>query len=322
MSIDQVRSSSTARPNASADTPARSEASASVSVSAGNLGAGQSSTATGGSSTITTDRGQALALSGVRAPTTDGTGLDAAESKTLVGRFNRPAMAATDLAALILLLEEVIRTLKSKDRQAQQADSDASMTTDMAAVGKMRDSAADKLSATKKSSTFQMIAGAFQMGLAGAGAFKLRAAGKSASRMGKISEESKDLTNKLKTTSGKAAKSDIRQSMRQLREENTALSNKFNQSLQSSGAYTGYGQSLSGFTSGLGARLAGDDTFKSDLATADASQMQSVSKRQSTASQMRSEEVAQLEDLRRKLLDTLAQFTASSTETNKRFINA
>jgi hypothetical protein len=322
MDINKIRQGSAPQPSSGTTAAGSVDQSSSGPSSAGNLG---SSTAPGAEvvrSGQVFDRGQTLALGGVSAPTVELATTGWADGQAVVARFQKPAMAVTDLAALIMLLEEVIRVLKSKDRLAQQADSDASLTTDMAAVSKMRTSAADKLEANKKQSNFQMIAGAVQIGMAGAGAFKLRAAGKAASRLGKISSETKDLTNNLKVATGKAAKSDIRQAMRMLREESAAVSNKFNQSLQSSGAYTGVGQALGGFTSGLGARLAADNTYDSEQATADANQLQSVSRRQSAASQSRAEEVSQLEDLRRKLLDTLAQNTANSSETNKRLINA
>ena len=322
MDINKIRQGSAPQPSSGTTAAGSVDQSSSGPSSAGNLG---SSTAPGAEvvrSGQVFDRGQTLALGGVSAPTVELATTGWADGQAVVARFQKPAMAVTDLAALIMLLEEVIRVLKSKDRLAQQADSDASLTTDMAAVSKMRTSAADKLEANKKQSNFQMIAGAVQIGMAGAGAFKLRAAGKAASRLGKISSETKDLTNNLKVATGKAAKSDIRQAMRMLREESAAVSNKFNQSLQASGAYTGVGQALGGFASGLGARLAADNTYDSEQATADANQLQSVSRRQSAASQSRAEEVSQLEDLRRKLLDTLAQNTANSSETNKRLINA
>jgi hypothetical protein len=322
MDINKIRQGSAPQPSSSTTAAGSVDQSSSGPSSAGNLGSSTASGAEVVRSGQVFDRGQTLALSGVSAPTVELATTAWADGQAVVARFQKPAMAVTDLAALIMLLEEVIRVLKSKDRLAQQADSDASLTTDMAAVSKMRTSAADKLEANKKQSNFQMIAGAVQIGMAGAGAFKLRAAGKAASRLGKISSETKDLTNNLKVATGKAAKSDIRQAMRMLREESAAVSNKFNQSLQASGAYTGVGQALGGFASGLGARLAADNTYDSEQATADANQLQSVSRRQSAASQSRAEEVSQLEDLRRKLLDTLAQNTANSSETNKRLINA
>jgi len=322
MDINKIRQGSAPQPSSGTTAAGSVDQSSSGPSSAGNLGSSTASGAEVVRSGQVFDRGQTLALSGVSAPTVELATTTWADGQAVVARFQKPAMAVTDLAALIMLLEEVIRVLKSKDRLAQQADSDASLTTDMAAVSKMRTSAADKLEANKKQSNFQMIAGAVQIGMAGAGAFKLRAAGKAASRLGKISSETKDLTNNLKVATGKAAKSDIRQAMRMLREESAAVSNKFNQSLQASGAYTGVGQALGGFTSGLGARLAADNTYDSEQATADANQLQSVSRRQSAASQSRAEEVSQLEDLRRKLLDTLAQNTANSSETNKRLINA
>lgn len=322
MDINKIRQGSAPQPSSGTTAAGSVDQSSSGPSSAGNLGSSTASGAEVVRSGQVFDRGQTLALSGVSAPTVELATTAWADGEAVVARFQKPAMAVTDLAALIMLLEEVIRVLKSKDRLAQQADSDASLTTDMAAVSKMRTSAADKLEANKKQSNFQMIAGAVQIGMAGAGAFKLRAAGKAASRLGKISSETKDLTNNLKVATGKAAKSDIRQAMRMLREESAAVSNKFNQSLQASGAYTGVGQALGGFASGLGARLAADNTYDSEQATADANQLQSVSRRQSAASQSRAEEVSQLEDLRRKLLDTLAQNTANSSETNKRLINA
>jgi hypothetical protein len=322
MDINKIRQGSAPQPSSGTTAAGSVDQSSSGPSSAGNLGSSTASGAEVVRSGQVFDRGQTLALSGVSAPTVELATTAWADGQAVVARFQKPAMAVTDLAALIMLLEEVIRVLKSKDRLAQQADSDASLTTDMAAVSKMRTSAADKLEANKKQSNFQMIAGAVQIGMAGAGAFKLRAAGKAASRLGKISSETKDLTNNLKVATGKAAKSDIRQAMRMLREESAAVSNKFNQSLQASGAYTGVGQALGGFASGLGARLAADNTYDSEQATADANQLQSVSRRQSAASQSRAEEVSQLEDLRRKLLDTLAQNTANSSETNKRLINA
>ena len=92
--------------------------------------------------------------------------------------------------------------------------------------------------------------------------------------------------------------------------------------LQKAGSYTGYGQALSGFLTGVGTRWAGEKTYDSDQATADAQQLQSVSKRQSTASQMRSDEVAQLEAIRAKLIETYAQIFSSSSETNKAIIRA
>jgi len=226
MDINKIRQGSAPQPSSGTTAAGSVDQSSSGPSSAGNLGSSTASGAEVVRSGQVFDRGQTLALSGVSAPTVELATTAWADGQAVVARFQKPAMAVTDLAALIMLLEEVIRVLKSKDRLAQQADSDASLTTDMAAVSKMRTSAADKLEANKKQSNFQMIAGAVQIGMAGAGAFKLRAAGKAASRLGKISSETKDLTNNLKVATGKAAKSDIRQAMRMLREESAAVSNK------------------------------------------------------------------------------------------------
>lgn len=320
MTLDSIRTGKTnaapiGRPGdvAGADAPAPAAA-------AGNLSAAPAAALNQKLSTPPADRAEALAFSGVTAPSAERAAIGSTDTQALIGRLGKPAMAEVAITELILLLEEVIRTLKAKTRQAQQAEGDAALTTDLGAVQKMRDSAKDKLSASNKSSTFQMVAGAVQGFMAAMGGLKLGQAGKAASKMKSLNNSIKADTKALKLSTDKAVKSELRLNMKLAREQSAGMKNIFDKNLQSAGAYTGAGGAIGGVTSGLGTRLAGEATYESDKENAEVAQQQSVSRRQTTAQQMRSDEVAQLEALRNKLLETVLQMRASSGETQKALI--
>jgi hypothetical protein len=231
---------------------------------------------------------------------------------TKVGTANLAGLTenqvTADIFAFMALFQKLAQEMRNTARTQRTAESQAQITSLQNAAEKMKDAAAQRLTAAIVQGAMQIAGGLLQAGLSAA----------SATQTIKGAKMEADGTKNLAQIDQMGTKGMLSASSK------TALSNGATDQVAAGKAlgaqgtlYAGLGQASSGITGGLGGIIGASFTHKADLADAEKMNLETQAKVQETAVQHANDMMQQMMDVIRDVRDKLQSIQQSAIETNR-----